>query len=52
MMNAVLADFAKWFAKPYDQDMNVGDWFLFLGLVAILSFAWSRILQYMQEELP
>jgi hypothetical protein len=33
-----------WLAKPFDQDGNAGEWFLFVGLIAIISWLWSRIL--------
>ncbi len=33
-----------WLAKPFDEDGNVFDWFLFVGLIGIISFLWTRIL--------
>jgi hypothetical protein len=33
-----------WLAKPFDEDGNVIDWFLFVGLIGVISWLWSRIL--------
>lgn len=34
----------KWLKRPFREDGNVIDWFLFLGLLMALSFLWSRII--------
>lgn len=34
-----------WLKKPFDQDGSVIEWFLFVGLIAIISFLWTRILE-------
>jgi len=39
-----LARFRAWVNKPYDDDMNALDWFLFAGLVIVIIFAWQSIL--------
>jgi len=36
--------FVAWVKKPYDNDMSALDWFLFLGLVIVIIFAWRSIL--------
>lgn len=33
-----------WLAKPFDESGNVFDWFLFVGLIGLISWLWSRIL--------
>lgn len=33
-----------WVAKPFNEDGNVFDWFLFVGLIGVISWLWSRIL--------
>ncbi len=38
--NAVRA----WVKKPFDEDGNVLDWFLFVGFIGLVSWLWSRIL--------
>jgi len=35
----------SWLAKPFDEDGNVIDWFLFIGLMGIISWLWTRILK-------
>lgn len=34
----------QWLNKPFDDNGNVIDWFLFVGLIGIISWLWSRIL--------
>ena len=34
-----------WLAKPYDDDGDVFNWFLFIGLIAVIGWLWSRILR-------
>lgn len=35
----------KWCKCPYDDDMSVSGWFAFLGMLAVITFLWSRILR-------
>lgn len=39
------ARFGEWLKKPYSDDMSVGGWFAFLGLLLVLSFLWTRVLR-------
>lgn len=34
-----------WLKKPYSDDMSVTQWFLFLGLLGVLSWLWSRVIK-------
>lgn len=34
----------EWLARPFKADGTVLDWFLFLGVVMIAAFLWSRII--------
>lgn len=38
---------AAWFKSPYDDHMSVGGWFAFLGMIAVLTWLWSRVLRTM-----
>lgn len=33
-----------WLAKPFNQDGNILDWFLFVGFIGVVSWLWSRVL--------
>lgn len=33
-----------WLAKPFDENGNVLNWFLFVGLIGVISWLWTRIL--------
>lgn len=44
--------FADWIKKPYSEDMSAGGWFLFLGLLIVLSVVWSLILRSLKEISP
>lgn len=40
-----ICDAAKqWLKQPYNDNMSVFDWFLFVGLIGAISFLWSRVL--------
>lgn len=34
----------EWLKKPFDENGNAFDWFLFVGLIGIISWLWTRIL--------
>lgn len=34
-----------WFSRPFNEDGDVKDWFLFVGFIAVASWIWSRILE-------
>lgn len=35
----------QWVKKPYSDEMSVTGWFMFLGLLAVLTYLWTRILR-------
>lgn len=39
-----------WLRKPYSDDMDALHWVLFLGLVLIITFLWSRIMAHLTAE--
>jgi hypothetical protein len=41
-----------WLNKPYSDDMNVYDWFVFLGFVAIVTLIWSKFIKFSIGKLP
>ena len=41
--------FAEWLRKPYSDDMNVGGWFAFLGLIFLLTMAWAGIVRKLTD---
>lgn len=34
-----------WLKKPFNENGSVFDWFLFVGLIGVISWLWTRILQ-------
>lgn len=36
---------AAWVKSPYNDNMGIGGWFAFLGMLAVLTFLWTRILR-------
>jgi hypothetical protein len=38
-----------WVKKPFNTDMDAFHWFLFFGLIIIISFLWSRVLFYINK---
>lgn len=45
----MLAQFKAWWAKPYDDEMSVTGWFLFFGLLIVLSVLWALVLREIKE---
>jgi hypothetical protein len=41
--------FTAWVKKPFSGDMDALHWFLFLGLVLVAVFLWSRIMFYVKK---
>jgi hypothetical protein len=37
--------FKDWLAQPFSADMDVWHWFLFLGLIFAIAFAWGLVLR-------
>lgn len=34
----------EWLSKPFDENGSVVNWFLFVGLIGVISWLWNRIL--------
>jgi hypothetical protein len=41
----------SWLASPFSSNMSAGGWFLFFGLVMVISVAWGLILKELKGEL-
>jgi len=42
-------EFKSWASKPFRADMGIGGWFLFLGLLIVLTALWGLILKHVTE---
>lgn len=49
-MDALYTRLRDMLARPFNEDGDALSWFLFLGLVVISLFAWTRILKHMIQE--
>lgn len=45
----MLERFKDWYAKPYDDNMSVTGWFLFFGLLVVISVLWALVLREIKE---
>ena len=45
MLEQYWSDVKKWAAKPYNEDGNVLDWFLFVGLWIVCTVLWARVIR-------
>jgi len=43
-VNDFFNGFVGFVKRPYSEEMSALDWFLFLGLVVVIIFAWKSIL--------
>lgn len=44
-MGNVYSGFVTWWKKPFTMEGTAIDWFLFIGLVMIVIFIWTRVLK-------
>jgi uncharacterized membrane protein len=44
MFSNLWSDYKSFYSKPFSSDMDVTGWFLFIGLMIVLLFAWGIIL--------
>lgn len=45
----VISRMSAWLRRPFSGDMDATHWFLFLGLILVIVFLWSRILHYINK---
>lgn len=38
-------EFVDWTKQPYGPNMTVFDWFLFIGLVIVIFWAWGMLIR-------
>jgi hypothetical protein len=41
----MFSGFAVWWKKPFAMEGDAVSWFLFIGLVLVIIFLWTRILK-------
>lgn len=41
-------EFRDWLQEPYKDDMSAFNWFLFIGLLIILTLGWRFILAHLR----
>jgi hypothetical protein len=41
--------FKNWLAAPFSSSMNAGQWFLFFGLLIVISMLWHMILRLVTD---
>jgi hypothetical protein len=44
----MLSQFQAWLAKPFSADMDAWHWFLFFGLLIVVSATWHMILGHIE----
>jgi len=49
MFHSFLSDLENWTAKPYNEDGNIFDWFLFIGLLTCATILWTRIIRRLAD---
>lgn len=48
-MGALQQSLADFWKQPFSAQGSAGQWFLFVGLLLIIIFAWNRILRFIIE---
>ena len=44
-MTEFFSRFNEWLKRPYSSEMTVLDWFLFVGLLAVTIFIWTKLIR-------
>ena len=39
----------QWAAMPFSSQMSVTGWFLFLGLIIVIAYLWTRVLRHISD---
>jgi hypothetical protein len=47
-MGGFFNSFTNWASRPFNSEMNVLNWALFVGLILVLVILWSRVLKSME----
>lgn len=47
----IFQDVKSWAAQPFQTDMSATGWFLFFGLLIIISVGWNLIFRHIAEGL-
>lgn len=45
----MLQRFKNWWAKPFNSDMDATGWFLFFGLLIVISVLWGLVIREIKE---
>ena len=48
-MQEFFKSFGEWVKRPYSENMTVLDWFLFLGLLIVAVFVWTKLIRKVVE---
>lgn len=44
-MENLVSELKDWAKKPYSEEGNVIDWFLFIGLMTAATILWTRVIR-------
>ena len=45
----MLESIRAWWDEPFDSEGDVWTWFLFIGMLIVIIFAWSRVLRLISD---
>lgn len=45
----VYSAITKWLKEPFNSEGSALNWFLFVGLLLVIIFAWSRVINLIEE---
>jgi len=48
-MGNIWQGFKNWLGKPFQVDMDAFHWFLFFGLIIVISVLWSFVLKHVAK---
>jgi hypothetical protein len=47
LMSNIWTGFGNWLKKPFSADMDAFHWFLFFGLLILISVGWTFVLRHL-----
>lgn len=49
MLDTFVADLKAWAKKPYNENGDLLDWFLFIGLLTVCTILWTRVIRRLAD---
>lgn len=49
MLQTFVSDLKQWAKKPYNENGDLLDWILFIGLLTVCTILWTRVIRRLAD---